>query len=561
MGALPLVRDHPVSEASPAGSAHDVVVIGGGVNGLTAALFLAEQGYDVALLERNAEVGGAIASAQVTEPGLVHDLYSTNQNLFLASAVHARFGARFEQRGLRFAHTDLPFANVYPGAASLRVVGDVAETLRGLGSHDPADAAGFGRLYELYQRYAPTLFELYASEVPSPRNAAMLARLVRAEGRAAVRELARLCVSTTRELGNAWFRTPEAKAMAACWGMHLDFAPDVAGGAVFPFLEMFADMENGMSVVEGGAGKLTHAMAAVLTDLGGTVRVSACVDRVLVQGGRATGVVTADGETVIARRAVVSNAGTHALHTHLLRDAAGPTDGRNRSGFAYGPGTLMLHLALSGPIPWEAGADLSGFAYVHVGHYVDDLARTYQQAQAGLLPSAPMLVVGQTSAIDATRSPDDRHVVWVQVRAVPGQIRGDGGGDISALDWEAAKEPMVDRVLGQLEDMAPGVRSQVRSWSAMSPADLVRANPALVGGDSVAGSHHLSQNLVFRRSAGGRYRGVVPGLYETGAGVWPGAGTHATSGRLVALRVDRDSSGPIARALRAARRASPVERH
>src|SRR5690349_11229757 len=90
--------------------------------------------------------------------------------------------------------------------------------------------------------------------------------------------------------------------------------------------------------------------------------------------------------------------------------------------YHYGPGTMMIHLALSGPPPWQAGAELGEFAYVHIGPYVDDLAQTYTDALAGRLPASPMLVVGQTSAVDPSRVSGAGQVLWIQVRTVPAQI-------------------------------------------------------------------------------------------------------------------------------------------
>ena len=528
--------------ASSAG-VYDVIVIGGGHNGLVAAAYLARAGMSVLVVERSGRVGGAVASDEVTRPGFVHDLFATNQNLFLGSPAFAELGDDLARHGLSFAATSRPYSNVFPDGRSLRVYQDAARTRALLGRHDARDAAGWDRLYELYERFAPVLFELYGTRVPSAAAALRLARARRSLGAGGPSELVQLVSSSTRELGDAFFASPEAKAMIASWGMHLDFGPDVAMGALFPFLEVFTDMQNGMSVVEGGASRLPEALAALVREAGGEVRTFATVRGVSVSGRRATGVELESGERLAARRAVVANLTPGVLFSGMVPSAALPDGFRRRvEGYAYGPGTLMVHAALSGPVPWAAGGDLHEFGYVHLGPYVDDMARTYAEALAGLLPSSPMLVVGQTTAIDPSRAPAAGHVLWIQVRMVPSRIAGDAAGAIEARTWEEAKRPFAERVLDKLEGYAPGARERLLDWTVLGPDDLERHNPNLVGGDSIGGSHHLAQNLLFRPVPGwSGYRTPVSRLYMVGAGTWPGAGVNAISGRLVAQMITRAS--------------------
>ena len=347
---------------------------------------------------------------------------------------------------------------------------------------------------------------------------------------------------STRELGDTWFATPEARAMAACWGMHLDFGPDVSGGAMFPLLQLFSDMANGMSVVEGGAQRLPDALAALLVELGGEVHTGQDVTQILCTGDRAVGVRTASGVEYRASRAVIAGVGPRVLYERLLpRNVVPDMELRRARAFRYGPGTMMMHLALTDPLPWDGAADLGDFGYVHVAPYVDDLARNYAEAQAGLLPTDPLLVVGQTSAIDPTRAPDGKHVVWIQVRAVPSDIRGDAAGVIRGTTWPDVAEAMAERVIAKLERYAPGSASRIAQWVAHTPHDLETANPNLVGGDSIAGSHHLFQNFLFRPLGRSGYRTAVRRLYLTGAATWPGAGNNATSGRLAAQQVIGDA--------------------
>jgi phytoene dehydrogenase-like protein len=281
---------------------------------------------------------------------------------------------------------------------------------------------------------------------------------------------------------------------------------------------------------------MIKAMVARLEALGGVVRLNSEVVEVRRESGRAIGIKLASGETVGAKRAVIAGVAPHALASRLL--AGGSGDARFDRGagkFAYGPGTMMVHLAMSDLPDWSAGAELKHFAYVHLAPDLDMMARAYSEAMAGLLPSEPVLVCGQPTAIDPSRGSEGKHVLWVQVRVLPARIRGDAAGKITARDWDAAKEAYTDRVLDIIEGHAPGTKVKVLGRYVESPADLERRNPNLVGGDQLGGSHHLSQNFLFRPIPGwARYKTPVKDLYMIGASTWPGAGTGAGSGYMLA---------------------------
>ncbi len=522
-------------------AAYDAILIGSGHNALVCGTYLARAGWSTLVLERAAQPGGAVASAELTRPGYHHDLFATNLNLFLGSPVAAELGTELERHGLRYASSDRPFANVYPGGKALRVRQGVAETLAELEAHDPADAEGWRELDALYGRLSPALFSLYGSRLDARSLARLAVAQIPALGTDGSRELARLLVSSTRELAETYLHSPEAHALLACWGMHLDFGPDVSGGAMFPFLEAFTDMRTGISVAHGGASRLIDALAGLGAEHGMELRTGAEVARVSITGGRAVGVELSDGELIEARRAVIAGVTPPILYGRLLAGVPVPRALQSAADrYQFGPGTLMVHLALSRPPEWAAGGELSQFAYVHIAPFVADLADTYAQACAGLLPAEPMLVVGQTSAVDPSRCPpgEDGAVLWVQVRALPAEIRGDAAGMIEARDWSEAAEPYADRVLAKLERYAPGIRELVLDRAVLTPADLERHDANLAGGDSISGSMHLRQNFLFRPfPAVADYETGIDRLLMVGAATWPGAGVNAISGYNVAQKL------------------------
>ena len=162
------------------------------------------------------------------------------------------------------------------------------------------------------------------------------------------------------------------------------------------------------------------------------------------------------------------------------------------------------------------------------------MARTYQQAIAGLLPAEPVLVVGQPTAIDPSRAPAGKHVLWVQVRVLPAEIAGDAAGEIAPDHWDAGQGALRrPRHRHHRDAMRPGLRQKILGRSVFSPLDLERENPNLVGGDQICGSHHLSQNFLFRPARGfARWNTPVEKLHLVGAATWPGAGVGRRIGVL-----------------------------
>jgi phytoene dehydrogenase-like protein len=153
-----------------------------------------------------------------------------------------------------------------------------------------------------------------------------------------------------------------------------------------------------------------------------------------------------------------------------------------------------------------------------------------------------LLVIGQASAIDPSRvSIPGHHTAWVEVRMLPGEITGDAAGELAGSTWDEAASSFTERILDKLERYAPGLRKHIVSSATLTPLDLERANPNLVGGDSVSGSHHQHQLFGMRPSLElARYATPIKGLYIAGAGTWPGGGVNAISGQLAAERLLRD---------------------
>jgi phytoene dehydrogenase-like protein len=513
----------------------DAVVIGAGHNGLAAAVRLAEKGWRVAVVEAKSEPGGAVKTRELTLPSFRHDVGAMNLSMFAGSAFFQAHKDQLLAHGLAFAPAEDCFATVFRDGTHLGVSRTLEKTLAGVSALSAADAEAWKNLLQRFGRDAPHLFALLGSPMPSWQSGKAVWKAWREGGMTSLFDMLKLLVATPRDFLDARFEHPKVKAMMAAWGLHLDFAPDVAGGALFPYLECMVNQSFGMVIGKGGADTIVNAMVGVLKSKGGELMLGDRVARVEVTGGAATGVTLESGKRLDAKT-VIANAHPQIVFGDLVsHDGSRAKFERDVERFRAGPGTMMVHLALEDLPDWRAGAALRSFAYVHVAPDLEMMSRVYAEASAGLLPAEPALVVGQPTAIDPSRAPSGKHVLWVQVRVLPAEIRGDASGRIAAKSWDEAREAYADRVLDILEGYAPGLKGRVLGRSVFSPLDLERENANLIGGDSLSGSHHLDQNFFMRPVAGwSRYRTPVRNLYLCGASTWPGAGTGAGSGFMLA---------------------------
>ena len=518
-----------------ADTSYDAVIIGAGHNGLATAIHLARHGWKVGVFEAKAEAGGAVKTRELTLPGFRHDVAAMNLSMFAGSPFLREHGEALSRHGLAFAPAAHCFASVFPDRSWFGVSKDLDTTLARLRAINPQDAEAWSGMLNRFGADAPHIFGLLGNEMPSWAAAKVIWKAWRQNGTAWTLDMLRFLAMPTRTWADAHFTDPRVKATLAAWGMHLDFPPDIAGGALFPYLESMANQAFGMVIGQGGADTMIRAMTGYLKELGGEIHLNAAVTEVTQSAGSADGIRLADGRSIRARRAVVANVTPHILFGKLLPQGSGkPAADQRFKAFRPGPGTMMLHLALDGLPDWAAVEELKNFAYVHIAPDYRYMTRAYAQAMDGLLPDAPVLVVGQPTAVDPSRAPQGKHILWVQVRVLPKHVKGDGAGRITDTAWSAISEAYAERVIDIMEAHAPGLRSKILGRAVFSPDDLEAENACLVGGDNLSGSHQLDQNFIFRPVAGhSRYAMPLARLYMCGAATWPGAGTGAGSGYLL----------------------------
>ena len=519
------------------GEVLDAVIIGSGHNSLACAAHLAAKGWKVALFERAPLPGGAVKSGEYTLPGFQHDWAAMNLSLFAGSAFHKKYMGELASHGLEFIVAEECFASVFKDGTWLGIGADAARNLNRIAQENPQDAETWEAMNAEFPERAESLFALLGSSANKYAITSLIWKLWRRNGTNGLLDLGQFLTKSPRAWLEESFRSPRVQALLAAWGMHLDFAPDTAGGALFPYLEGQVNQAFGMVLGKGGASVLTRALTAMIEARGGSITCGAEVTRILQQDGKAKGIELADGRRIMARQAVIANVAPAAL-LRLTGGTEKPRYDKGLQNFRHAPGTMMLHLAMEDLPDWRAGEELKRFAYVHMARSLDQMALTYAQAQAGLLPSEPVIVCGQPTAIDPCRAPAGKHILWLQVRMVPGQIRGDAAGKITATDWQNAAQPMAERALAILECYAPGTGAKILAQHVVTPEMLEADNPNLVGGDQLCGSHHLSQNFMFRPLRGyADGRTPIKALYHTGAAVWPGAGTGAGAGFLLGQKL------------------------
>jgi len=517
----------------------DVVVIGSGHNGLVAAAYLARAGLSVEVIERNPVAGGAVTSEELTEPGFIHDTFSSWHPLFKLSAAYAELGTELGQRGLSYCETPAATtAHVLPDGTVTMAYRDAALTAEGF---DARDRAAYLAEMDSFGATIGTVGELLGTELHSPHAAKLTWKLGRSLGRRGGLSFTSDILSSAR----AWFETRfqgrEVADLYSPWSLHTGIPPDAAGSG-FQVLAIAGSLHAvGLPVVRGGAANFVKAFERLIGDHGGRVRTGVEVERVITRGGRARGVI-AGGQEISARRAVIANTTPTQLYGRLLSDGAAPVQAvRQGQRFRYSPrGGMQIHVALKAPLRWR-DARLEKVPIVHLSGGSASVALACAQAAAGLLPAEPTIVVGQPTAVDPSRAPEGAAVLWIQLQQVPYAPSGDAGAEIDTGEgrWTPGLEQVfTERVLATLEPHVenwPDVRG---TTVALSPLELERRNPNLVRGDIYSGDCELGQSYLWRPLPGfGSHSTPVRHLYQCGASTYPGPGLNAASGRIAALQI------------------------
>jgi phytoene dehydrogenase-like protein len=506
-------------------TSYDAIVIGAGPNGLTAANHLADAGWSVLVLEAQPEVGGAVRSDREVHPDFVHDTFSAFYPLAAASPTIRALG--LEDHGLRWLHAPAVLGHPLPDGRWALLDRDRELTASMFEEQHPGDGEAWLDTCRQWDVIGEHLLRGLLSPFP-PVRAALggLRRVRRAGGLQFVRDL----LTPVADLARERFGGEGPRVILAGNAGHADIPLDSPGSGVFALLMTMMGQTVGFPVPEGGAGRLTEALAARLTALGGEIRCSSPVEHIGVSSGRARTVHTPDG-TVTARRAVVATVVAPHLFGRLLDPAdVPPRVRRGMRSFTLDPSTVKVDWALDGPVPWQV-TPAKAPGTVHVADSVADMTEALSQVAAGLVPARPFLLAGQMTTTDPSRSPAGTESMWAYTHA-PQHTRGDAGdGGIAGTWGRDDLERFADRMQDRIEALAPGFGSRVLARRILGPRELESRDANLVGGAVNGGTAQLHQQLVFRPVPGlGRAETGIKGLYLGSASAHPGGGVHGTAG-------------------------------
>ena len=500
----------------------EIVVIGAGPNGLTAACVLARAGLSVLVLEAHPErPGGALASEEATLPGHVHDVGAAFFPFAQASPAFRELD--LGAHGLRWTFAEIDSAHPAPDGTVAVLARELDRIERDFGS--PEDGARMRRICEWHAKVEPHLIPAMLETFPAIGPALRLLPF-------AIVRLATIFMRTGARLSTSWFRSEAARRVIPGLALHTDVGPDDTFGSGIGYMLAVMATTGGYGVPAGGAGAITAALVRLLEHHGGSLRLGARVDSIVVRDKRACAVVLADGEEIRASKAIVSDTSAPALLGRLVDERHLPGRiVRKMASFPIGWGTFKMDWALDGPVPW-AVEQARGAAVVHAGDSLEDLRRFTAEVRGGDLPSNPYLVIGQQSLSDPSRAPAGKHTLWAYSR-VPN--RAPGGS------WADEKERFADAIDERIEGLAPGFRERILARRAVSPADLERMDANLIGGDLGGGSNAWHRQLVFRPVFPYfRHRMPLRGLDPGSSFAHPGAGVHGMCGYNAAKMVLRD---------------------
>lgn len=523
----------------------DVAIVGGGHNGLVCAAYLAAAGLSVSVYERRSVVGGAAVTEEFA-PGFRNSVAAYTVSLLSPKVIrdldlHAHGLKIVERRALNFLPLpDNRYLMAGPGRTKQEVAKFSAKDAAALDAFNAELETVADVLRAEILRAPPNLVEgsLLRIGGEALRALALGNRLrgLDQKGRIAVYDL---FTKSAGDLLDSWFESDAIKALYGFDAVVGNYASPYTPGSAYVLLHHAFGEVNGKKGLWGhaigGMGAITQAMAKAASARGVKIRTDAGVREIIVEKGRAVGLVLENGESVKAR-AVVSNLNPKLLFTKLVPEDAVPPDFlRRMKGWACGSGTFRMNVALSKlpnftALPGDGDHMTSGIIMAPSLAYMD---RAYHESKLHGWSREPIVEMLIPSTMDDTLAPQGQHVASLFCQHVTPAFT-DG------TTWDDHRETVADLMVATVDRYAPGFASSVIGRQIMSPLDLERTF-GLVGGDIFHGALTLDQLFSARPALGyADHRMPVPGLYLCGSGAHPGGGVTGAPGHNAAQAIIKD---------------------
>jgi phytoene dehydrogenase-like protein len=515
----------------------DAVIIGAGHNGLTTAFYLAKAGLKPLVLEARKTVGGCVADEEFV-PGFKAPLAHAIGPL--RTSIVADMGLA---RRIRFIQPDPRLVVLSPDGHALAFstdVGRTAEAIRAFSQHDAATYPEFCATLERLGRFLAQLLEMTPPDLDGSAASEMwdllkVGNRFRALGRKDGFRLLRWGPMAAADLVAEFFEHDLLQAAVAARGVFgTAQGPWSAGSGAVLLLNAAVDPAPGgrSLMVKGGLTALADAMADAARGAGADIRTGARVRRVVVNDGRARGVVLESGEAIEAPL-VVSSADPKRTFLQLIDPVELDPSVMLRARNYRSRGTVAkVHLALGG-LPSFAGvanpADLHG--RIQIGPSVDYLERAFDPSKYGEIPSEPYLDLTIPTLSDPELAPANRHILSAHVQFVPYDLRQGS--------WDDNRERLASVVIETIERYAPGVQRLIEGTQVLTPVDLER-HYGLTGGHIYHGEPALDQLFTMRPFLGwAKYTTPIRNLFLCGSGTHPGGGITGGSGQNAAREIVR----------------------
>ena len=516
---------------------YDAIVIGGGHNGLTTAAYLARAGRRVLVLERRHVLGGAAVSEEVF-PGFTFSVCSYVVSLLRPWIVRDLDLAR---HGLSIIPLEASFSPLPDGRSLLRT-SDPEETRAEIARFSPADAELYpewGRAMSKMAQFAKPMIDGPVAD-PTTRKLGELfelLRLGRHAGNADADELElriQLMTASAVDLLDEWFESDVLKAPMSVSGIIGTMLGVRSPGTAYVLLHHYMGEIDGAfrswGFARGGTGMVSESIANAARSFGAVIRTEAPVERILVQDGRAQGVVLESGEEIHAR-AVVSGCDPRLTFLGFVGEEHLPSEFvRDIRRFRFRGSSGKVNLALDRLPEFHArpgtGVHLRGD--IAIAPSIDYLERAYDEAKAGRFSSRPYINVVVPSVVDPSVAPPGKHVMSCFVQYAPWELEG------GSARWPEEREAFGDAVMDTLAEHVPDIREITLHRQVLTPWDL-QQEFGLSEGNIFHGELSLEQ-LAFLRPAVGwaRYRTPLKGLWLAGSGAHPGGGIMGAPGALCA---------------------------